>query len=488
MTSTPDIVVAGVPHVSVSGNTFEKTNPFTGEVVSVAAAATLEDADNAARAAHEAFPAWAATPAAERSTLLSKAADLMEARAEEISTTMADEVGATHGWALFNVHVTVGVLRAAAELPGQVTEDVIESAIPGLQAFGVRKPLGAVVAIAPWNAPLILGTRAVAMPLALGNTVVFKASEECPRTQAAIVQVLRDAGVPEGAVVLLTNAPADGKAIVERLIDNPKIRHINFTGSSAVGRSIAIRAAKHLKRTVLELGGKAPFVVLDDADLDAAAAAANFGAFMNSGQICMSTERVIADAGVVEEFSAKLAERAKALTVGDPSQPTTHVGPVVSARAAERIRGLIADAVEKGATLLAGGGASGEHSGVLIEPTVVAGVTPAMDLYREESFGPVVTITSFTDIDEAVTLANDTDFGLSSAVFGADVERARQVADRIDSGIIHINGATVHDEPNMPFGGVKDSGWGRFGGAYAINEFTDLRWLTVSTEERHYPI
>ncbi|MFC6152173.1 aldehyde dehydrogenase family protein [Nocardioides yefusunii] len=484
MSSTPDIVVAGVPHVSVSGATFEKTNPYTGKVVSVAAAATVEDADNAAAAAHAAFPAWAATPAAERSALLNKAADLLEERAEEITITMAEEVGSTHGWAAFNVHVTTGVLRAAAELPGQVVEDEIPSGVPGLKAYGVRKPLGAVVAIAPWNAPLILGTRAVAMPLALGNTVVFKASEECPRTQAAIVQVLRDAGVPAGAVELITNRPEDGKLIVERLIDNPKIRHINFTGSSGVGRSIAIRAAQYFKRTVLELGGKAPFVVLDDADVDAAVAGANFGAFMNSGQICMSTERVIAHTSVVEEFSAKLAAKAAAMTVGDPSLPTTHIGPVVSMKAATRIRGLIADAVDKGATLLTGGGGEG----VLIEPTVIAGVTPEMEIYREESFGPVVTITSFETEDEAVELANDTDFGLSSAVYGTDLDRARAIADRIESGIIHINGATVHDEPAMPFGGVKDSGWGRFGGNYAINEFTDLRWLTYSTEERHYPI
>lgn len=479
-----DIVVAGVPHVSASGATFTKTNPLSGEVVSVAAAATVEDADAAVAAAHAAFPAWSALPAGERSALLSRAADLMEARTDEIAATMAAEAGATLGWAMFNVHVTVGVFRAAALLPGQVADDVLPSAVPGLNAYGVRKPLGAVVAIAPWNAPLILGTRAVATPLALGNTVIFKASEECPRTQAAIVQVLRDAGVPEGAVVLLTNRPEDGKLIVERLIDDPRVKHVNFTGSSAVGRSIAVRAAGHFKRTVLELGGKAPFVVLDDADLDEAAAAANFGAFMNSGQICMSTERVIAHSSVVEEFSAKLAERAKALTLGDPALPTTHVGPVVSLKAAERIRGLIADAVAKGATLLAGGGGEG----VLIEPTVVAGITPEMELYAEESFGPVVTITSFESVDEAVELANDSAFGLSAAVFGADVARAREVADRIESGICHINGATVHDEPNMPFGGVKDSGWGRFGGTYVINEFTDLRWITVQDGTRHYPI
>jgi acyl-CoA reductase-like NAD-dependent aldehyde dehydrogenase len=356
--------------------------------------------------------------------------------------------------------------------------------VPGLAARAVRRPLGVAVAIAPWNAPVILGTRAIAAPLALGNTVVFKASEQCPRTHGHVAQALVDAGLPAGALNFLTTCPQDGPRVVERLIDHPAVRHVNVTGSSDVGRLIAARAGSRLKRTLLELGGKAPFVVCDDADLGEAAAAASFGAFMNSGQICMSTERVIAHRDIVERFTTRLAERAEALSVGDPADPTVAVGPVVSAQAAQRISALIADAVEHGAHIVAGGSVDG----ALVQPTVITDVTPAMRIYSEESFGPVVTVTSFRDDDEAVRLANDSAYGLAAAVFSTDAQRAEAIAARIDSGMCHINGATVHDEPQMPFGGIKDSGWGRFGGTYAIDEFTDIRWITRQDGGREYPI
>jgi acyl-CoA reductase-like NAD-dependent aldehyde dehydrogenase len=348
----------------------------------------------------------------------------------------------------------------------------------------VRRPAGVVVGIAPWNAPVILSTRAVATPLAFGNTVVLKASEECPRTHAAVARALADAGVAAGVINLITNEPGDAAAVVEALIAHPAVRRINFTGSTGVGRKIAAKAAEQLKPTLLELGGKAPFVVLADADLDEAAAAASFGAFMNSGQICMSTERIVADRTVAEDLGARLAARAAALTVGDPREPDTQIGPVVNAGAAQRIGALIEDARAKGARVLAGG----EADGLLLSPTVLAGVTPEMRIYAEESFGPVVTLVAVDGPDDAVRVANDTDYGLSAAVFGTDVEAASAVASRIESGMCHVNGATVHDEPQMPFGGVKASGWGRFGGTAALDEFTDLRWMTVQDGGRHYPI
>jgi acyl-CoA reductase-like NAD-dependent aldehyde dehydrogenase len=348
----------------------------------------------------------------------------------------------------------------------------------------VRAPVGVVVGIAPWNAPVILGTRAVAAPLAYGNTVVLKASEECPRTHAAIIGALNDAGLPAGVVNLVTNDKAEAAEVVEALIAHRAVRRINFTGSTGVGRIIAAKAAEHLKRTLLELGGKAPFVVLEDADVEEAAAAANFGAFMNSGQICMSTERIVVDSSVADSLGAKLAERASALTVGDPRDPGTMIGPVITPGARDRIVELIDDAREKGARVLCGGSADGS----LITPTVLADVTPEMRIYAEESFGPVVTMVTVDGDEEAVRVANDTDYGLSAAVFSRDVPRAMGVAERIESGICHVNGATVHDEPQMPFGGVKASGWGRFGGEAALDEFTELRWMTVQHGSRHYPI
>jgi acyl-CoA reductase-like NAD-dependent aldehyde dehydrogenase len=314
--------------------------------------------------------------------------------------------------------------------------------------------------------------------------VILKASEECPRTHAAVAKAVADSGVPAGVINLITNQPSDAADVVEELIAHPAVKRINFTGSTKVGTIIAQKAAAHLKRTLLELGGKAPFVVLDDADLDEAAAAANFGAFMNSGQICMSTERIVVDQAVQDDLQAKLVAKAQALTVGDPREPSTMIGPVINEAAAQRVRELLEDATAKGATVLTGGDADG----LLLTPTIVAGVTPEMRIYSEESFGPIVTVITADGEQDAVRLANDTDYGLSAAVFSTDAARAEQVARQIQSGIVHVNGATVHDEPNMPFGGVKASGWGRFGGDAALDEFTELRWLTVQDGSRHYPI
>ena len=283
---------------------------------------------------------------------------------------------------------------------------------------------------------------------------------------------------------LVTNAPGDAAEVVGELIAHPAVRRVNFTGSTRVGRLIAMKAAEHLKPALLELGGKAPLVVLADADLDEAVAAAGFGAFMHQGQICMSTERAICVRPVADEFATRLAERAAALRVGDPGDPATEIGPMVSESALERVAGLVADAIDNGAEVLAGG----SSDGLYFQPTVLRGVTPAMRIYAEESFGPVVGLIEVGDADEAVEVANDTDYGLAAAVFGADVPNALDVARRIESGICHVNGSTVHDEPQMPFGGVKASGWGRFGGRAGLEQFTELRWITVQAGSRRYPI
>jgi acyl-CoA reductase-like NAD-dependent aldehyde dehydrogenase len=479
------LLIGGEWVAASEGRTFEKAGPFTGDLVTQAAAASPTDASRAANAAGTAFPGWAATPAAERAALLERAAGLLDERALDIAATMTAEVGATFGWGRFNCRLAADMLRHAASLAGQVDEEVaIDSAVPGLEARAVRRPAGVVVGIAPWNAPVILATRAVATPLAFGNTVVLKASEECPRTHAHVARVIADAGVPAGVINLVTNAPEDAAEVVGTLIAHPAVRRINFTGSTKVGQIIAQQAAGHFKPTLLELGGKAPFVVLADADLDEAAAAANFGAFMNAGQICMSTERIVVDRSVAAEFEAKLVTRAEGLTVGDPNDPETMIGPVLNVAAAQRVAELIEDARAKGARVLA----AGEADGLLLSPTIVADVTPEMRIYAEESFGPVVTVIAVDSPEEAVRIANDTEYGLSAAVFGTDVDNATAIARQIQSGICHVNGATVHDEPQMPFGGVKASGWGRFGGDAALDEFTDLRWMTVQTGGRHYPI
>jgi benzaldehyde dehydrogenase (NAD) len=373
--------------------------------------------------------------------------------------------------------------EAAAQTYGLVGE-VIPSDVPGKLAMGVRQPAGVVVGIAPWNAPVILATRAVATPLAYANTVVLKASEICPRTHSEVVRALVDAGLPAGVINLITNDPADAGDVVDELIAHPATRRINFTGSTRVGRIIAENAGRHLKRVLLELGGKAPMVVLRDADLDRAAAAASFGAFFHQGQICMSTERIVVDQAVSEQLAQMLADRARALPVGDPREQTTAIGPLINADAVARVSSLVQDAVAKGARALSGG----EADGPCFPPTVLAGVTPEMRVYAEESFGPLLAVVSVDGADEAVRVANDTDYGLSAAVFSENVPAALELAQRIESGICHINDTTVHDEPQMPFGGVKASGFGRFGGKAALEEFTELRWITVQELPRQYPI
>jgi acyl-CoA reductase-like NAD-dependent aldehyde dehydrogenase len=464
------------------GARFERRNPVTGEVASRAAAATVADAIAAADAAAEAFPAWSALGPNARRDLLLKASEALAARAPDFIALMAAEIGATAGWAGFNVHLAAGMLREAAAMTTQIGGEVIPSDKPGCIAMAVRQPAGVVLGIAPWNAPVILGVRALALPLACGNTVVLKASETCPATHRLIGQALREAGLPAGVVNVVTNAPADAPAIVEALVAHRAVRRVNFTGSTEVGRIVARLAAQHLKPVLLELGGKAPLLVLDDADLEEAAKAASFGAFMNQGQICMSTERVIVDASVAEDFAARLAARAAALPAGDPRGKVV-LGAMVSEAAADRVEALIADAVQKGAVRLCGG----KRDGTILDATVLDRVTPAMRIHAEESFGPVVAIIRADGVEDAIRIANDSEYGLSASVFGRDIARALEVAKRIDSGICHVNGPTVHDEAQMPFGGSKASGYGRFGGKAGIAEFTELRWITIETRPGQYP-
>jgi acyl-CoA reductase-like NAD-dependent aldehyde dehydrogenase len=468
----------------VTATTFERLDPVTGRVASTTPAATVADAHAAVAAAAGAFPIWSAFGPNARRALLNKAADALAAKADELIAAMMGEIGATEGWARFNLMLGVGIIREAAALTTQIGGEVIPSDKPGCIAMALREPVGVMLGIAPWNAPIILAVRAVAVPLACGNTVVLKASEQCPRTHQLIAQAFADAGLPEGAVSIVTNAPADAGEIVGALIDHPQVKRINFTGSTHVGKIIAKRAAEHLKPCLLELGGKAPLIVLDDADLDEAVKAAAFGAFMNSGQICMSTERIIVVDAVADAFVEKFAAKVAAMPAGDPREGKTPLGAVVDRKTVDCVRGLIADALANGATQVAGG----EGDGVLMPAHVIDRVTPEMKLFRDESFGPVVGIIRARDEAHAVELANDTEYGLSAAVFTRDTARGLRVARRIKSGICHVNGPTVHDEAQMPFGGTKASGYGRFGGKAGIDAFTELRWITIETQPGHYPI
>ena len=463
---------------------FERINPLTQEPASKAAAMSPAEARAVADRAANAFPSWSTLGPNARRALLTNAAAALEARKEDFVHAMMTEVGATAGWAMFNLMLAAGMIREAAALTTQIGGEVIPSDKPGCLALTLREPVGVILGIAPWNAPIILGVRAIAVPLACGNAVILKASELCPRTHTIIVEAFAGAGFPAGVVNIVTNAPKDAGDVVGALIDHRAVRRINFTGSTAVGRIIAKRAAEHLKPCLLELGGKAPLIVLEDADLDEAVKAAAFGAFMNQGQICMSTERIIVVDAVAAEFVKRFAVKAKSLATGDPREGKTPLGAVVDQKTVKHVNSLIDDATAKGATIIAGSKA--DH--VLMPATVVDGVTQAMNIYRDESFGPVVGIIRAKDEADAIRIANDSEYGLSAAVFTRDTARGLRVARQIRSGICHINGPTVHDEAQMPFGGVGASGYGRFGGKAGIDQFTELRWITIETQSGHFPI
>jgi acyl-CoA reductase-like NAD-dependent aldehyde dehydrogenase len=463
---------------------FERINPLTHETASTAPAMTPALAGAVAERAAAGFARWSGVGPNARRALLMSAAAALEARKDQFIGAMMAEVGATAGWAMFNLMLAAGMVREAASLTTQISGEVIPSDKPGCLALALREPVGVILGIAPWNAPIILGVRAIAVPLACGNSVILKASELCPRTHALIIEAFESAGFPEGVVNIVTNAPNDAGDVVGALIDHAAVKRINFTGSTAVGRIIAIRAAERLKPCLLELGGKAPLIVLDDADLDEAVKAAAFGAFMNQGQICMSTERVIVVDAVAAEFMKRFTAKAKSMTTGDPREGKAPLGAVVDQKTVRHVNALIDDATSKGAAVVAGGKAPG----VLMPATVVDGVTAAMNLYRDESFGPVVGVIRARDEADAVRLANDSEYGLSASVFTRDTARGLRIARQIRSGICHINGPTVHDEPQMPFGGIGASGYGRFGGKAGIDQFTELRWITIETQPGHFPI
>lgn len=463
---------------------FTRLNPVTGEVASEAEAMQAADMAAVAEKAQQGFEAWSKVGPNARRAVLQKAATALESKQDAFVAAMMGETGATAGWAMFNLMLAASMLREASALTTQISGEVIPSDKPGCMAMALREPVGVILGIAPWNAPIILGTRAVSTALACGNAVILKASEICPLTHSLIIEALAEAGFPEGTVNIVTNSQDDAADVAGALIDAKPVKRINFTGSTAVGRIIARRAADNLKPCLLELGGKAPLLVLEDANLDEAVKAAAFGAYMNQGQICMSTERLVVVDSIADDFVAAFKAKVSTMETGDPREGNTPLGAVIDMKTVEKVNALIDDAVSKGATLVTGGKADS----VLMPATILDGVTEDMAIYSDESFGPVVAVIRAKDEADAIRIANDSEYGLSAAVFSTDIANALKVAKQIKSGICHVNGPTVHDEAQMPFGGVGDSGYGRFGGKAGIDQFTELRWITVETEPGHYPI
>lgn len=477
------LLIDGKSCPAIDNTTFDHIGPTTGDVVTKASAGKVDDANKAIEAAAKAFPIWSALPPSEKRIRLLKAADLLASRAKEFVDIGMAEMGSSSAWYGFNVQVAANMLRDAAGMITQIQGDIIPSDVEGRMAMALRVPCGVVVGMAPWNAPVILATRALAMPLACGNTVVLKASENCPATHELLVKTLNDAGLGEGVVNLVVHSSDDAPDVVRALIAHPAVKRINFTGSTHVGKIVAKQCAEYLKPVILELGGKAPVIVCEDANLEEAANAIAFGAFFNQGQICMSTERVLVNEKVADKLIEHLKSKIDGFVTGLPTDQV-HIAHVISQQAADRIMAMVKDAEVKGAKAIT----NYSSKGTAISPILLDGISPDMELYTEESFGPVCTLERVADDDEAIIKANASEFGLSSAVFSQDIGRAMGLAKRIESGICHINSATVDDEAPMPFGGVKSSGYGRFGSKASISEFTELRWITMRSTPKHYPI
>ncbi len=476
--------IGGVWVDAAGGATFEDRDPYTGDVVANVAAGGTPDAARAIAAASAAFPAWSATAPAERQRIFLAAADILESRREEVVSLLARETGCGFGFGMFQMGFVPGLFRQAAATPYQPIGQVIPSDNPGTFAMGIRKPVGVVGAIAPWNAALILSARSIAAPLALGNTVVLKPSEWSPIAGGLLWgEIFAEAGLPDGVLNIVPHAPGGAGAIGDELVSNPAVRRLNFTGSTAVGRKLAEAAGRNLKRIVLELGGYNPVIVLADADIDYAVNATAFGAFLHQGQICMSARKVFVDRSIAEEFIDKLTAKAKSFKVGDPKEHDTIIGPLINAEALAMVKGRVDEVVAKGGRVLAGG----DVVGPCYQATVITDVPDDSEFAKTETFGPVLAVEIVDGAEEAVARANLTTYGLSAGVLTSDADRGMALAQQLECGIVHINDQPVGDEPQMPFGGVKDSGWGRFGGQAVIEEFTELRWVTVQSGTHPYP-
>jgi acyl-CoA reductase-like NAD-dependent aldehyde dehydrogenase len=455
----------------VTASTFDVIAPATGKVIHKCVAATPADAVAAVEAAAAAFPAWRATLPAKKRDIFLKAADILDRRAEEVGRYMEDETGATAAWAGgFNVPVTSDGLRDVAGRIATLVGEVPTIANPGRRAMVVREPFGVILGIAPWNAPFILGFRAVSYAIAAGNTAVLKATELSPRCSHVIASVFQEAGLPDGVLNVIAHRPADAIEITKTLIEHKDVKKVNFTGSTPVGKAIAEVCGRNLKPVLLELGGKAPAIVWEDADLEMAATQCAVGAFLHAGQICMATERIIVHEKVAEEFGKVFGKTAEAM-FGSQAQVLISKNGVVKNKA------LVKDAVEKGAKVISGDPAATEDIDTAMKPVIISGVTPDMSIYSTESFGPTVSLLSVSTVEEALRIANDTEYGLSSSVFTRDLRLGLRFAEGIETGAVHVNSMSVHDEPGLPHGGAKSSGWGRFG-SLGLGEWVRTKTIT----------
>lgn len=470
--------------LTATARMFDDFNPADGSVWARIPDAGLNETRAAIAAAHAAFPAWSSLPFTQRSHLMIKVAEVFEKRRMDVVEALQAEGGGWFGKGMFESGYVPEVFYAAAASNYAAIGEVMPSE-HGKFSMALRRAMGVITVISPWNFPTLLSARGIAFALAAGNCVVLKPSEETPYCGGLLfAEVFKEAGVPEGVLSVVTCSRDNVQVVGDELIDNPHVKGISFTGSTPVGRMIAARAGAHLKKACVELGGKDALIVCDDADMERATQAANFGSFMHQGQICMSVEKVLVHEKIFDAFVKRFVERASKLKMGDPTKDKSHViGPLINDKQAAKVKAQIDDAVAKGATIVLGGGVKGRF----VEPTILLGVTPDMLLYQEETFGPVVPVIPFRTDDEAVAIANDTEYGLSSGVISRDEHRALAIAHRLDTGMCHVNCSSVNDEPHVPFGGAKASGMGRHGGRWSHETFTETRWITLDRGGRPYP-
>lgn len=467
---------------SASGVYTDDMNPATDQVYARVQNAGKADVERVLASSQKAFESWKDIGPSARERLLLKVADVMEARSKELAEVLIDEAGSTLLKAGYETHHTPNFVRSMAGECRRVKGETYLSDYPGVKtSYSIRRPLGVVLAIAPFNFPLLLGIRKIGFALAAGNTVVLKPSEMTPVIGLKIGELFREAGFPPGVLNVI---PALGSELGDSLVTDKRVRFVTFTGSSKVGRHVGAVAAAHGKRFALEMGGKNPIVVLNDADVDYAVNTATFSNFMHQGQICMTGSRVIVEAGIYDEFCTKFAAKVAAVKYGsNPREPGLVVGPLIRTTQAPFIKEQVETAVKDGARLLTGG----NYEGNVFQPTVLADITQKMGIFKTECFGPVASVIKANDHLHALELANDADYGLSSAVLTNDLEKALTLAEGMEAGMVHINGPSVRDEPVIPFGGVKDSGTGREGGHFSIDELTELKWITIQTGQNKYP-
>ncbi|MGZ4436820.1 MAG: benzaldehyde dehydrogenase [Nocardioidaceae bacterium] len=463
------------------GGDYAVREPATGAELGRMGRADTADVAEAAATAAEAQREWAALPHTARAAVLRRAGDLWNEHAEEITVWNIREVGAVPAIAGFALHVAAEECYEAASLPSRPIGELLASEQPRL-SMARRMPAGVVTVISPFNVPIILGIRSVAPALALGNAVLLKPDPRTAVTGGTLMaRIFEEAGLPAGVLQMLPG----GVEVGEALVTDPAVRVVSFTGSTAVGRRIGELAGKHLKRAHLELGGNSALLVLDDADVDAAVNLAAWGSFLHQGQICMTTGRHLVADRLYDDFVAKLAAKAQGMAVGDPATAEVALGPVIDAGQRDKIHGFVTASADQGAKVAAGG----EYDGLFYRPTVLGEVPLTSPAFGEEIFGPVAPVTRVSSVEEAVSLATASDYGLSLGIVTRDVMRGLAVAEQIPTGIVHINDQTVNDEANAPFGGVGASGTGaRFGGAAAnVEAFTETRWITMRGEPAQYP-